>query len=95
MVVKIVSVLPMAQRAYTDRQGRADVFKTKGFVLMHSTGEFYVEAIQKDAEALDAMDIKSGDIAFVSFRVACRSYKTAQGETRYSNEITLSNMVLV
>ena len=62
---------------------------------MHSTGEFYVEAIQKDAEALEAMDIKCGDIAFVSFRVVCRSYKTAQGETRYSNEITLNNMVLV
>lgn len=95
MVVKIVSVMPMAQRAYTDRQGRPDVFKTKGFILLHSTGEFYVEAVQKDAEALEAMDIKSGDIAFVSFRVVCRSYKTAQGDTRYSNEITLSNMVLV
>ena len=95
MVVKIVSVMPMAQRAYTDRQGRADVFKTKGFILLHSTGEFYVEAVQKDAEALDAMDIKNGDIAFVSFRVVCRSYKTTQGDTRYSNEITLSNMVLV
>lgn len=95
MVVKIVSVLPMAQRAYTDRQGRADVFKTKGFVLLHSTGEFYAEAVQKDAEALDALDIKSGDIAFVSFRVVCRSYKNTQGETRYSNEITLANMVLI
>ena len=95
MVVKIVSVLPMTQRSYTDRQGRADVFKTKGFIFLHSTGEFYAEAIQKDAEALDSMDIKSGDIAFVSFRFVCRNYKTAQGETRYSNEITLSNMILI
>lgn len=95
MVVKIVSVMPMAQRAYTDRQGRADVFKTKGFILQHSSGEFYVEAVQKDAETLEAMDIKNGDCAFVSFRVVCRSYKTAQGDTRYSNEITLNTMILI
>lgn len=87
--------MPMAKRAYTDRQGRADVFKTKGFVLQHSSGEFYVEAVQKDAETLEGMDIKVGDCAFVSFRVVCRSYKTAQGETRYSNEITLNTMVLI
>lgn len=95
MVVKIIEVLPMAERAYTDRQGRADVFKSKGFILQHSTGQFYVEAVQKDAESLDAMDIKNGDCAFVSFRVVCRSYKTAQGETRYSNEITLNTMILI
>lgn len=95
MLVKIIKVMPQASREYTDRQGQKQVFKSKGFILNAGDGTFYAEAVQETATALEELGIKEGDCAFVQLSYVAREYKDSQGISRYANEITLRQMLMI
>lgn len=95
MVTKIIKVFQLSTRQYTDRQGVAQVFKAKGFILHNGDGTIYAEAVQEQADQLQQLDIHEGDCAFVQLASVAREYKTQQGETRYANEFTIRQMVMI
>lgn len=95
MVAKIVKVFPMNKRDYTDRQGQQQVFKSKGFVLHDGRSSYYAEAVQETAESIDALPLKDGDVVSVHMTCAAREYKTSADVVRYSNEYTISNMMML
>lgn len=93
MITRIVKVLPLSKREYTDRNGQKAIFKTKAFILHDGKSSLYGEAIQENAESIDAMKLTEGVVVNVHFTMRCREYKTEQGEVRYSNEVTITNMM--
>lgn len=95
MVIKFVKVLPLVKRDYTDRNGQSAVFRTKPFIIENESGKLYVEAIQEQADALEALDIHEGDCAFTQISTTAREYKTSNGDVRYANEITLTKCVML
>ena len=95
MVTKIIKVFPMTSRQYTDRQGNSATFKTKGFILHNGSGTIYAEAVQENAENLDTLDIHENDCAFVQLASVARTYKDSKGNERYSNEFTITQMVMI
>ena len=95
MVIKFVKVLPLVKRDYTDRNGQSAVFRTKPFIIENESGKLYVEAIQEQADALEALDIHEGDCAFAQISTTAREYKTTNGDVRYANEITLTKCVML
>lgn len=95
MVIKFVKVLPLNRREYTDRNGQSAVFRTKPFIVANESGQIYVEAIQEQADALEALDIHEGDCAFAQISTTAREYKTQSGDVRYANEITLTKCVMI
>lgn len=95
MLVKILEVFPLVERKYTDRDGREQTFKSKGFILMSAHGSFYAEAVQEWATHWEAQNIKKNHVVDVALSYRCRDYKDANNLTRYSNEITITNMILI
>lgn len=95
MIVKIVKALPMVARDYTDRQGQNQVFKSKGFVLHDGESSFYAEALQENAESLEALNPQEGKTASVHMHCVARDYKTQAGEQRYSNEFIIRRMMVL
>ena len=95
MVVQFIQVLPLAKREYTDRNGQAATFKSKGFVIHNGDGTLYVEATQELAEKLESLNIEAGACALVQIGSVAREYKTNAGETRYSNELTFRNVQML
>lgn len=95
MVIKFVKVLPLGRREYTDRSGQPAVFRTKPFIVANGDGQLYVEAIQEQADALEALDIHEGDCAFAQISTTAREYKDSKGGVRYSNEVTLTKCVML
>lgn len=93
MVVKIVKVLPLSTRNYTDRQGQEKVFKSKGFILHDGKSSFYAEAVQETAESIEALNPKSGEVVCAHLTCRAREFTTDSAEVRYSNDITISNMM--
>lgn len=94
MLVKLVKVFPLVSRQYTDRQGQTQVFKSKGFIINAGDGNIYAEAIQETATAIEEILPKDGECAFVQLAYAARTYKTAQGEERISNEVTIRQLIM-
>lgn len=95
MLAKLLKVFPLQSRSYTDRNGQPQVFKTKPFLLQHETGSIYAEATQDLAQRLEDEKVEVGMCAFVSVTSVAREYKTAKDETRYANEHTITNLVLI
>lgn len=95
MVIKFIKVFSLVRRDYTDRNGQPSVFRTKPFIVANGDGQIYVEAIQEQADALEALDIHEGDCAFAQISTTAREYKTQGGDVRYSNEITLTKCVML
>ena len=95
MLVKILEVFPMVSREYQDRDGRTQTFKSKGFIMMSSKGAFYAEAVQEWASHWDSQNLKKNHCADVSISTRCRDYTDNNGNKRYSNEITITNMILI
>lgn len=95
MLVKILEVFPLQERQYTDRDGRSQSFKSKGFILMTTHGSLYAEAVQEWASHWEAQNLKKNHVADVALSFRCREYKDANGVVRYSNELTITNMILI
>lgn len=95
MLVKILEVFPLVERQYTDRDGRQQTFLSKGFILMSSHGNFYAEAVQDWASHWEKQNVKKNRVVDVALSYRCRDYKDANGLTRYSNELTITNMILI
>lgn len=95
MVAKVIKVFPLDSREYTDRQGQSQVFKSKGFILHDGFSSFYAEAIQGDAESIEALNVP--DSAIVSVHMICqaREYKTKNDAVKYANEFTIQRMMLL
>ena len=95
MLVQIVKVWALEAHEYTDRNGKNQVFKSKGFTMQMGEGSFYAEAVGDNAVALDKLDIKDQDTAFVQVSLRAREYKLQNGRERVSNEITIQQMYMV
>ena len=95
MLAKIIKVFPIVHRDYTDRLGAKQQFHSKGFLINAGEGTIYVEAIQETATALESFGVKEDSLAFVQLMFSAREYKTAQGESKMSNEVTLKQFIPV
>lgn len=95
MLVKILEIHPLVERQFTDKEGRTQTFASKGFVLMSSRGAFYAEAVQEWATHWEKQNLKKNHVCDVALSFRCRDYKDKDGNTRYSNEIIISNMILI
>lgn len=95
MFVQIVSVFPKVSRNYTDRMGASQVFNSIGMIIDCGHGTIYVEAVQEVAAEVENLQLKPKDCAMVQLGMIARSYKTSQGEVRYSNEFTIKRIVIV
>lgn len=95
MLVKIIKVWALEAHEYTDRNGKNQVFKSKGFTMQTGEGSFYAEAVGDNAEALDKLGIQAEDTAFVQVSIRAREYKSQNGTERVSNEITIQQMYMV
>lgn len=93
MIAKVIKVFPIVHRDYTDRMGAKQVFHSKGFLINAGEGTIYVEAIQETATALEDFGVQVGSVAFVQLVFNAREYKTAQGEIKLSNEVTLKQYI--
>lgn len=96
MIAVIIKVFPLMVRDYQDRDGRPLQFKSKGFVMLTDHDSFYVEALQDWAEHHEnTSKPNEGDVVSFTPTFRCREYKTAQGETRFSNEVTITNLQFI
>lgn len=95
MITKLVKVFPLESREYTDRNGKAQQFKTKAFILHDGQSSFYAEAIQQDAESLEALNPQPEQIVSVHMVCQAREYKTKDGALKYANEFTISRMMVL
>lgn len=95
MVVKIIKVWALEAHEYTDRNGKNQVFKSKGFTMQTGEGTFYAEAVGDNAEALDKLDIHPQDAAFVQVSLRAREYKAQSGIERVTNEVTIQQMYMI
>lgn len=95
MIAKITEVFPLVERNYTDKNGLAQTFKSKGFLFMTSCGSFYGEAVQEWAEHWERQNLKKNHCVDVNPSMRYREYKDGNGLTRFSNEVTIANMILL
>ena len=95
MVAKVIKVFPLASRKYTDRMGTEQVFKSKGFIIYAGEGNIYAEAVQETATALEGLNIQEGEPVFVQLSYVAREYKDSNGNSRYSNEVTIRQMLVI
>ena len=95
MVAKVIKVFPLASRKYTDRMGQEQTFKSKGFIINAGDGAIFAEAVQETATALEELNIQEGEAVFVQLSFVAREYKDSQGNSRYSNEVTIRQMLVV
>lgn len=92
MVAKIISILPLVCREYQDRDGRPQVFKSKGFIFDDGRNTIYAEALQELAQFFEEHPLSPNDSVIVHTVCRARSFKDSQGNERYSNEVTISNI---
>lgn len=90
MVAKIISVFPLIVREYTDREGRTQTFKSKGYIFNDGKSEFYAEAVQEWAEHNEHQDYKILSSVAIHPTIRCRKFNDKEGKERYSNEITIT-----
>lgn len=95
MVAKIIKMFPLNSREYTDRNGQKAVFKSKGFIIYAGEGNIYAEAVQDTATAIEELNVQEGDVVFIQLQHVAREYKDGNGVTRYSNEVTIRQLLLV
>lgn len=95
MLVQIIKVWTLAVHEYTDRNGKSQVFKSKGFTMQTGEGSFYAEAVGDNAEALDKLDIHPQDTALIQVSLRAREYTSQNGTERVSNEVTIQQMYMV
>lgn len=95
MVAKIIKVFPLNSREYTDRMGQKAVFKSKGFIINAGEGNIYAEAVQETATAIEELKVQEGEAVFIQLQHVAREYKDGNGLTRYSNEVTIRQLLVV
>lgn len=93
MVTRIVKVYPLNSREYTDKSGQKKIFKSKAFIIHDGKSSYYVEAIQENAESIESLNAKEGDVVNVHVSCRAREFSTKDGEIKYANEITLTHMM--
>lgn len=95
MVARIIKVFPLNSREYTDRNGQKAVFKSKGFIINAGEGNIYAEAVQETATSIEELNVQEGEAAFIQLQYVAREYKDGNGVTRYSNEVTLRQLLVI
>lgn len=95
MVAKVIKVFPLNSKEYTDRQGQKAVFKSKGFIINAGEGNIYAEAIQETATAIEELNVQEREAVFLQLQHVAREYKDGNGLTRYSNEVTIRQLLVV
>jgi len=95
MVAKIIKVFPLNSREYTDRNGQKAIFKSKGFIINAGEGNIYAEAVQDTATVIEELNVQEGEAVFIQLQHVARDYKDSNGLTRYSNEVTIRQLLVV
>lgn len=93
MLVKIVKVFPFVAREYTNREGRTDLFKTKGFTFTDGQSTIFAEAVQQTAEYLESLQLVEGNVGNANFTFRARSYSDTKGAERNATEVTLNSFM--
>lgn len=83
ILVRIVEICPLRERAYTDKTGAPQVFVSKGFKLAHGNSLIYAEAVQETARAFEA-NVPSKDFYYVAdINFVTREFES-NGEKRFA-----------
>ena len=91
-ILFIQKLLPLRERSYNDRQGQPQVFTSQGFVLTDGVNTFYAETTGNYAKAVLGLKLTEGQLVAVQLTFRSSSWQTQQGETRYENAVTISNI---
>lgn len=90
MLVKIAKVLPLVSRQYQTREGRTELFKTKGFIMENGQSTIYAEALQQTADYLESLGLVEGNVGNAVFTFRSRSFTSKEGKEVYTTEVTLA-----
>ena len=90
--VKILQHFPMAERQYTDRNGQAACFTSKGFKLSDGVDSFYAEMTGDMAKRCQNVTYEQGKMYCAQMQISCREFTDRDGVVRYSNEIRIINL---
>lgn len=91
-ILRIEKILPLRDRNYTDRNGQPQVFTSQGFLLGDGVNRYYMETTGNYAKAVQGLKLKEGATVTVQFVADARQWTTQQGEERYENTFTISNI---
>lgn len=93
MVAKVIIVYPLVEREYTNREGKKAIFKSKGLGIHNGRSSIYAEALQEEADEMERLNLQVGEIVSVHLRCNVRSYTDSQGNSRVTNDITITNLM--
>lgn len=89
--VTILHQFPLQSRTYTDRDGQAKVFHSRGFHLTDGIDEFYAEIQGDGAAASGEFDPNA------THRVQCflkaRKYTDKNGAERFDNQVVITKLI--
>ena len=83
-ILKVEKVFETTEREFTNRQGKQDLFVSRGIILSDGIDRLYVQQTGNDARKKAPTE---GEFYTVQLRSDCRSWQDANGATHYSNEI--------
>ena len=88
----IDEMTPLLEHSYTDKNGQPQVFAVQGFVLSDGCNTLYGETQGNYAKAALALKLTVGQCVTVQTCSTARSYTTKDGEQRWENRVTITNI---
>ena len=88
----IDEMTPLLEHSYTDKNGQPQVFAVQGFVLSDGCNTLYGETQGNYAKAALALKLTVGQCVAVQTTSSARSYTTKDGEQRWENRVTITNI---
>ena len=88
----IKQIFPIVDRQYTNQQGQPAVFTSQGFLLTDGINTFFAETAGNYAKAALGLKLEVGMTVNVHLVVDARKWQTQQGEDRYENRVTITNI---
>ena len=88
----IDEMTPLLEHSYTDKNGQPQVFAVQGFVLSDGCNTLYGETQGSYAKAALALKLTVGQCVAVQTISTARSYTTKDGEQRWENRVTITNI---
>ena len=90
MIIK--KMLPLSERAYTDRNNQPQTFTSQGFILTDGINTVYAETLGNYAKAAVALKLEEGRQVMVCLETSARDWQDNNGQTHYSNEVRITNI---
>ena len=88
----IKQIFPIVDRQYTNQQVQPAVFTSQGFLLTDGINTFFAETTGNYAKAALGLKLEVGMTVNVQLVVDARKWQTQQGEDRYENRVTITNI---